>query len=453
MNLKKKKILLLIPIMIIVLIVIGIIYFFQKTTTIIYLDINPSLKLELNRNQKVKKIEAINRDGEEVISKEMKGKSLNQTLELLTSNLIQNGYLEDKQTVILVYSEGNIKKEKLEKIVKESFNKEYVFAECIFIETITKEDKKLAKEHKISPSKAAYINQIIKEHKDVPIDEILSKSIENLLETSRTGDYCETGYEHREGRCFREMERIDASPGLVCPSHYYEYNGVCYHEEPIQDGKNLVCNDGFQLINNKCEMKIYNDIEGVCPENGFYNPGSKKCEIDVYTGDAVEYCDKTPDQDLLYNGRCLARKPTINGGCLNNDVIIDGSCFDTSPTSGYPAVWVCPDGSWISNPDGSLQHEDKKCYDRQEVEPESFKCNNKDEKIENDKCVMTMKQDPQKKHVCPKNYTMIDDMRCLNLSKTIEKENGYVCNKENERLIGKTCIVYEIIDPIHPSEE
>ena len=143
----------------------------------------------------------------------------------------------------------------------------------------------------------------------------------------------------------------------------------------------------------------------------------------------------------------MARKPTINGGCLGNDVVIDGYCYDTSPTSGYKSDWVCPDGSFITNPDGSLMNEDKKCYSETRSEP-TFYCNGKDI-LEGYFCKRKVEEPARKEIVCPTGYTLIENRMCIDLNKTKDKIDGDVCTGDNTRLKSNECIVYEIIEAKH----
>ena len=64
----KKKII-LIPILAIIILVIALLGYFiwdNRTTSIITLDINPSIKIKLNKNNEVKKIIPINKDAKKI---------------------------------------------------------------------------------------------------------------------------------------------------------------------------------------------------------------------------------------------------------------------------------------------------------------------------------------------------------------------------------------------------
>ena len=129
---------------------------------------------------------------------------------------------------------------------------------------------------------------------------------------------------------------------------------------------------------------------------------------------------------------------------MGSDRLIGGYCYDTSPSSGYKADWVCPDGKFITNPDGSLMYEDKKCYNEYKEKPTLYYCDGEG-MLDGKKCKTIATENPRKELVCPDGYTSIEGgSRCLNLKKNKNKENGLVCDQENARLKNDTCIIYDV---------
>lgn len=53
------------------------------------------------------------------------------------------------------------------------------------------------------------------------------------------------------------------------------------------------------------------------------------------------------------------------------------------------------------------------------------------------------------KKVCPNNYKLVDNDRCINTNKTKEKVSGLVCEGEKTKLQNNKCISYEIIEAKH----
>ena len=438
-----KKI--IIPIVVaVLLIIIGILFFpfGKKEVSTITLDINPSIELNLSKDNEVLSVKAINDDAKEIINN-VEGKTLSEAFTIITKNLYDKGYLEDREAIILIHSSGDITNNEIEKELRNSLEKEGVHTEIYFADNITKEDEELAKKYNITPAKANYINAITKEYENITPDQLIDKPIGELLETKGSGLSCEEGYSLEGGVCLKEKERINATTGDVCPDGYYEYNSKCYDETRILEGDKEVCNEGLTLENGVCTNTTTYKAEGVC-ENGEYRSDQDKCTDKVYIGDATEFC-RDPGR-TLYEHKCLATKPTINGGCLGSDKLLNGKCVNTIDDY-YASEYKCPNGQMNSNADGSLLYPDNKCYEEKLVDPKEYKCN-KDFTLKGKECVITTNEKPRKEQYCPDGYTTVDFGRCINLNKEVKKESGFVCNTENSRLRGDVCIIYDVKDAI-----
>ena len=428
----KKKI--MIPIIVVLILVIGIVSFIlfnSRTATTITLDINPSIEINLTRNEKVKSIVALNEDAKEIIGDNLKGKSLDDTLNIITDNLIEKGYAnEDELLEIVLYSEGNISNKKLETKLKETLEKKQISSNIITIDKISKEDEELAKKYNVSPAKISYIKTIIQDNKNVNLEDLANKPVSELKETKKTGKYCDEGYTLEGDWCLKEKERISATSGEVCPRGYAEHEGKCYEEIKAIESKKYICNDGFNLVDNKCVMNEVTDSFEKC-DSGDYDNGY--CVRKELIGNAEEYCRLTPATDILMNHKCYGPKPTINGGCLNGDKLMNGGCVDMN--SYYASDYRCKSGDLES---------DHKCYKTIKSSPDSYYCEG-NAKLEGTKCIINRIEDPRKEMTCPNGTIPIDDgSRCLNLNKTVAKESGFICEGENSRLKGNQCIIYEM---------
>ena len=439
-NMKNKIIYIIL--MIVIIGVVSSLLLRKKDETIIMLDINPSIEITADKNEKVTHIVPLNDDAKKILIDDYINKSLDEVYELMILKLVEKGYVEDNNLEVVIYSEGLISSKDMATKIEFIFGKSNVHTDLIIIDNITNEDKELAKKYNVSPAKIAYINSI--ENENINKEDLSNKSVKEITETKKTGKYCDEGYVLENDKCYKEKERVSALQGSYCPSGYKEFEGKCYEVIQATETDNYVCPDDFKLVDNKCISENIYDAKGIC-EKGDYR-GDGYCYIMEYYGDAKEYCRLTPSTDLLYNGRCLGRKPTINGKCLGSDKLINGYCYDTSPSSGYKADWICPDGSFITNPDGTLMYKDKKCYHETKTNPISYYCDG-DGELDGKKCKIKTTIDAIKERKCPNGYKAIEDSsRCLNLQKTIAKENGLVCNRENSKLKGNVCIIYEVID-------
>ena len=429
----KKKI--IIFIIICFVLIIGIISYLvlnKRIISTVTLDINPSIELQLDSNDIVRNYIGLNDDGNKLLKDNINGLKIDKCINKLTLLLIENDYIKDGDITILLYSTGKIDNKLVENELIKSFREKEMEVHIISIDKVNEEDKELAKKYNISPAKAAYINTI---KSNIKIDELKDKSLNELSNIKESESYCELGYILEGDSCIKEIDRIPALKGNVCPEGYYEYNNKCYKEGKSFEGDKLTCRNNYQLINNECvEIQEY-DAHAVCESNE-YQDGY--CIKKKYVADAYEFC-RDPGR-TLYDHKCLATKPSINGGCLNGDMYLNGKCVNTRDDY-YLAEWKCPNGEVKSNADGSLKDNDTKCYENEKVKVTSYQCENNDILI-GDKCQIKNIEKPQKERICKNGFTKLENEICINLADIKEKVEGYYC-EINNRLEGNMCVVYE----------
>ena len=284
----KKKIIFSIIICLVLLICItSFIFWNNRVVSTITLDINPSIEINLDKKDIIKSIIALNDDAKEIVNNSLKGKSLDEVLNSITDKLIEKEYVDSDNLVdIILYSDGNISNKEVKNKLGDIFHKNDISFEMITIKKITSEDKKLAKKYNISPAKIAYIKKLSKNDKNINIDNYANKSISEIRETHKTGRYCGKDYILEGDWCLKEKERKQATKGEICPRGYNELNGVCYEEISAVEGNNYICEEGFNLSNNKCILDQVYDAKGKC-ESGEYRDGY--CIVKEYYGDGRLY--------------------------------------------------------------------------------------------------------------------------------------------------------------------
>lgn len=434
----KKKI--IIPIVICLLLIVLVIGFvFMNREKTIMLDINPSLEIKVGFGNRVKKVIPINDDAKVLISNnKLNGKDLSTALKKISKLVVDKGFAPDGEATILVYSEG-LNTNNLTKDLKNYFKERKVETKVIVIKKISEEDKMLAKEYNISPSKASYINSIKKSNDKVEVKDLINNSVEDLNFVEEKGLYCDDEYTLERHNCVKEIRRENAIASSVCPRGSFEYNGTCYEDGHSKRGTKEICHDDFKLVDGECVME--DTIESVpnCGQNQ-YDSGQDKCIELIYVEDGIEFC-RDPNR-YLYDNRCLATKPTINGGCLGSDVSMDGMCVNLIDDY-YMSEWKCSNGEVLSGSDGSLKYGDTKCYEKTYVDVKKRECPT-DYKLQGTKCYMKRTEKPEKERVCESGTTMVDG-RCINMNKTYDKVEGYKCSVDTARLEGNICIIYEVV--------
>jgi len=301
---KKKIIISSVVVLVLILGIIGFYIWDNRVISTITLDINPSVEINLKRGNKVKSIKALNSDAKDIISG-VKGKKLDKALETLTNNVIEKGYANEGEVVILISSDGNVKNKTIEETLKSSFDKKNIPVEVITIKNITKEDEELAKKYNITPAKASYIKSVVKENEHLEIKDLIDKSVKELNYTKESGLYCNPGYNLDGDRCYKEIERISASNGEVCPAEYNEYNGKCYHETGTVEGKNYTCPEGRTLKDNKCVIREVEEAfkEMVCKDGYQFIDG--RCLNLNMTKDKQPGLVCNGDNTRLINDKCV----------------------------------------------------------------------------------------------------------------------------------------------------
>lgn len=181
--LMKKKIIIIIICLITILGITG--YFIyqnlenNKIVATIILDINPSIEINLNKQEKVISVIPLNDDAKDIINDNFKGTSLNNTIAIITDNLIEKGYSSDGQLEILLNTQGNINTKTVENIIKTAFNEKQIETN-ITTQNITDNAKVNAEKYHITESKAAYIEEIIKDNQELTFEDLKDKSISEL---------------------------------------------------------------------------------------------------------------------------------------------------------------------------------------------------------------------------------------------------------------------------------
>lgn len=431
----------------------------NKIVSTITLDINPSIKINLTKNEKIVSVVALNDDAKKIVSNDLKGKRLDTALNVITDKVIKEGFVEEENLVILVHSTGSIDNDQVVQNITSSFDNNHIHAEIVVVKEITKDDEELAKKYNVSPAKAAYINSLVKENDKLDIEVLAGKSVTEITETKRTGHYCDAGYVLDGGLCLKEIDRIAASDGKVCPEGYYEYQDTCYKEIPIEDGTNFTCREEFTLDKNKC----YRDnIIAAQPAKFTCNSGEAKTKLELgltykEAGDAndilcvdtsnathpVSPCELNDGTEYtVAGGICYwHRAPILPEGCPGKQ-IVNGECWDNASN-----ILICAgarDGKQYSSRDefceGTINY----------IEPvvTEYKCE-EGFKLNGTMCTRRDEEEATREKVCPEGYTKTDNDRCIDYNNTENKVDGLVCDAENMRLRGNVCIVYEVAEAKH----
>ena len=141
----------------------------NRIYTTLFLDVNPSVEINLNKDDRVVNVKPLNEDGKTIIgTMDFRNSDLEVTVNALIGSMLRNGYLSDIKNSILVSVENNdqAKAETLQKQLSEEIDKllkrDNMYG-ALITQTISNdpETDKMAKEYNISRGKARYIQKII----------------------------------------------------------------------------------------------------------------------------------------------------------------------------------------------------------------------------------------------------------------------------------------------------
>jgi len=178
----------------------GMVY--QQTyavASIVSLDVNPSIELEVNKNEKVLSCRALNEKAGEVLADmdngaDLKGTKLDVAVNAIVGALVRNGYLDSISSAILISVEDKdqTRAAKLQQELTAAVDvvlQEKASDATILSQTVTKDTalEKQARENNISTGKASLINRVMAVNNALRFDQLAALSVEELKDLAETG--------------------------------------------------------------------------------------------------------------------------------------------------------------------------------------------------------------------------------------------------------------------------
>ena len=219
--------------------------------TAVSIDVNPSIELEVNRQEKVLKANPLNEDAKTLLDgMELEGTNLKTAVNAVIGSMVQNGYLTaDANSILLtVDNDDEARREALQKELTEGVNdslKQLSLDGTVFSQSLQGNDelKALAAQYGISEGKARWIQMLTQADASLKADVLAELSINDLalLAEARnlSGDYVgtadETGYIGTEKA--KEIAVTKAGGGEVTSLEMDIDDGrMVYEGELVKDG-------------------------------------------------------------------------------------------------------------------------------------------------------------------------------------------------------------------------
>lgn len=160
--------------------------------SIITLDVNPSIEIITNHKDNVISVNALNEDAREIIGDNFSAKTLEDTVELLVSSLVEHNFISTgKNTVLLTVMNNNNKKAdeimtRMGTVINDSLTERNIMP-VILSQIIDEEADRaeLAKTYHVSEGKMELILDMISDHNELSIDTLVNLSMEELLKLAR----------------------------------------------------------------------------------------------------------------------------------------------------------------------------------------------------------------------------------------------------------------------------
>ncbi len=156
--------------------------------SVIDIDVNPSIELATNKQEKVVKVTAVNEDAIAILDgMELKNTDLKVAVNAIIGSMVKNGYFDqlDNEILVTVKNDDEAKAEKLHKMLAVDIDetlKTYNVEASVINQTISdsKSAEELAKAYNISLGKANFIQNLVSKDKSLKAEDLAKMSIREL---------------------------------------------------------------------------------------------------------------------------------------------------------------------------------------------------------------------------------------------------------------------------------
>lgn len=169
---------------------LGVYQMFFKVDSIVEIDVNPSLELQINRGDRVVRMNALNADGVKILDdleEDLSHMRLDDAVCILVDEMVEEGYLDqEKNSVLVSVSHGDEDRSNQLQLlvadnVKETLKQDEIKG-VVYHQSYETNDtvSELSAEYNISPGKACFIQKLILKRPDFSIEELAKLSISEI---------------------------------------------------------------------------------------------------------------------------------------------------------------------------------------------------------------------------------------------------------------------------------
>lgn len=158
----------------------------SDAAALVSIDVNPSIELEVDADERIISARALNDDGKKVLSgMKLEGTDLNTGVNAIVGSMLKNGYIDELRNSVLVSvsGDGSIDTAALEAKLMQEVSSALDGAGAVVaqnLDDIDDDTRRLAERYGISVGKAAFIEKIIELNPTLKVEELASLSINEL---------------------------------------------------------------------------------------------------------------------------------------------------------------------------------------------------------------------------------------------------------------------------------
>lgn len=158
----------------------------SDAAALVSIDVNPSIELEVDADERIIIARALNDDGKKVLSgMKLEGTDLNTGVNAIVGSMLKNGYIDELRNSVLVSvsGDGTIDTAALEAKLMQEVSSALDGAGAVVaqnLDDIDDDTRELAERYGISVGKAAFIEKIIELNPTLKVEELAPLSINEL---------------------------------------------------------------------------------------------------------------------------------------------------------------------------------------------------------------------------------------------------------------------------------
>lgn len=191
-----------------------------KVDSVVEIDVNPSLELQVNRSDRVVRVNALNADGVKILDDlrdDLNYRKLNVAVQMLVDTMVVDGYLDqEKNSVLVSVDHGDAEKSaKIQMLVADNVREALgqdeitpvVYHQSYTLDSIITE---MSEKYEISPGKAAFIQKLLIKRPDLDMDTLARMTISEITELLSQEEVDVTEYVARNKKHTESKEKPTA---------------------------------------------------------------------------------------------------------------------------------------------------------------------------------------------------------------------------------------------------